>query len=126
MENLVYCFIITAVIAFWLGRKTKPSPSLPDSFASDAFQSKPLAADPSRIPMNGPRLMTLIFIIGWLIAWTAGICMAFVMFISSFGNGFATVFVGGWLVAAVGGWFFAVNTIHKLATGKPLRGQGLR
>ena len=70
--------------------------------------------------MNAARAFTLLFISGWLIAWSAGIYFAALIFLASFWSGLITVFVGGWLLAALSGWCFAANTIYRLATGKPI------
>lgn len=126
MGNLVFVFIIAA-IAFWLGRQTKHSPSpLNDTFANSAIQSRVSLSetDTTHIPMNFKRAFSLIFISGWIIAWSAGIVMAVGVFLSSFGSGFTTIFIGGWLLAAIAGWVFAANTIYKLATGKPVYSRG--
>ncbi len=123
MENLVLLFIIAA-IAFWLGRKTKqyPSPSKRTSQAT-ALHAIDRFSGPAqtRRPMSFQRASAMIFITGWIIAWSASIWMAVLMFISSFGNGFTTIVVGGWLIAASAGWLCAAIVIYKLVTGKPVR-----
>lgn len=123
MENLVLLFIIAA-IAFWFGRKTKqhPSPSRRTSATAKLHAFDRLSRPrQTRSPMNFQRASAITFIAGWIIAWSASIWMAVLMFISSFGNGFTTIVVGGWLIAAIAGWLFAAIVIYKLATGKPVR-----
>ena len=120
MGNLVFCIIITALIAFWLGRKSRPSPFPIEGTEHVAISSMPPLSGTNRVPMNVQRLFTLIFVTGWLIAWSAGIFMALMMFLRTFGSGFSTVFLGGWLMAAIAGWVFAANTIYKILAGLPI------
>jgi len=125
MENLFFVFVIAA-IAFWIGRRSKQSPnSQSNPFSHSPIQStQDTSEEPSeRIAMNGQRAFTLIFMCGWIIAWSAGIYMAATAFLGSFAAGFETIFLGGWLLAAIAGWCFAANTIFKLGTGKPIKGR---
>lgn len=123
MESLVFVVII-AIIAFWLGRRTKPFHPDPDALfpgTSNPGVAGPSQSDQKPVAMNVQRAFVLIFLCGWIIAWTAGIFMAAVMFLNSFESGFVTLFLGGWLIAALAGWGAAAQTIFKLATGRPIK-----
>ncbi len=120
--------IILIACAFALGRAStgwrwlQPADT---SLSTDALDRMLVPPDTTeRIPMNGERLFALIFLIAWIVGWSAGIVMATGFFIASFGKGFVTVFLGAWLVGAIAGWFHAALTIYKLATGKPVRNRG--
>lgn len=67
------------------------------------------------------RIFALLFLIGWIAAWSAGIFMAFSIFVSAMAQGelgFVTVFIGGWLIAALAGWLFAAKAIVDVTRGR--------
>ena len=117
-------YVIVAVVAFFgglaIGQRRKGKDA--ESIFGDGQSPKPkgdLDQKKSKDDMSfGMRLFSSVFIGGWLIAWSAGILMAFSTF-SSAGGG-ASLFLGGWLIAAVAGWTWAVYTLWKLVTGRPV------
>ena len=112
--TLTLVAIILLACAFLLGRASTQWTWATPSNASDTTDSE-------RIPMSAGRLFALLFLCGWMLAWSAGILMALAMFVTSWGNPAAAVFMGGWLIAAVAGWFAVANMIWRLATGKPVK-----
>ena len=122
--------IITATIAFWMGIATKRAPvaSVEDTYAMPAskLQIDTSDTEPDYIPMNFQRALTLLFISGWIIAWSTGVLIAGRVFFSALSSGAISFFLGGWLIAAIAGWFFAANMIYRLISGKPLQTRGGR
>ncbi len=112
-----------AAIAFWIGRNSirRARPEKED-FDHSPIQSAPGSSD--RVPMTAMRLFLLLFLSGWIIAWSAGVLTAFVMFVRGFGDGVTTLFLGGWLLAAIAGWALAAHTIYKIVTGQPVKLRG--
>lgn len=101
-----------ALIAYRIGRNS----------ASFKWQTKDQS--PDRSPMTFTRAFLLLFLSGWIIAWSAGVVTAIVMFVRSFGDGLTTLFLAGWLLVALAGWGFAALTIYKIITGQPIRLRG--
>ncbi|WP_420585282.1 hypothetical protein [Ruegeria sp.] len=118
--------VIVAVVALGIGvvigqnRKRKDADSIFGSVQPPQQSGK---SEQGKGDMSaGMRLFASIFLSGWLIAWTAGILMAFSTFASAGGG--ASLFVFGWLIAAIAGWFWAVYTLWKLVTGRPVKLRG--
>ena len=122
MSDIMVC-VFVAIVAFGLGRMSgRRQP------AQNPYGVQPLPAEGKdttpivkKRPLTGERLFMLIFILGWIVAWSAGISLAFKAFWTA-----PNLFIGGWLVAAVAGWFYAAFTIWKLVTGQTVHGRGGR
>lgn len=65
----------------------------------------------------GERLFTIVFITGWLIAWSFGIFVAAAQLLTG-AKGGAGVFLFGWLIGAIAGWFAAAHTLIQAIRGK--------
>lgn len=112
--------IISLAIAFLLGRaSTRWEKVGPD----EAPFVLPQEDDQERVPMTLGRFTTLVFITGWIIAWTAGIFMVGQAALAAMGSETSgpQVFMIGWLIAAIAGWCYAAHTIFKLLTGRPVK-----
>lgn len=116
-------YVIVAIVALCLGMAIgqRRKPREVDTVLGDGqvgTQETGSDQDKTNDMSFGARLFQAVFLSGWLIAWTAGILMAFSAFASAEGG--ASLFMGGWLIAAVAGWFWAVHTLWKLVTGQPV------
>lgn len=117
--------IIVAILAFVAAGaffKRKPRDTYQDeplrsqSSSLKTFQGSALEPDQKDKEMSGfEQLFTIVFMGGWLIAWTAGIGMAFQAFAS---GGGPSMFLLGWLIAAIAGWFFGVYALGMAIMGK--------
>ncbi|WP_136442170.1 hypothetical protein [Pacificoceanicola onchidii] len=133
MPSIVSHALIAAA-AFALGRwsaglrwrSTALAPSAGEPGALGSFETPQGRASETekhgRIPMTGERLFMLIFLLGWIFAWSVA-CLTALRFVLSGQGG---LFLIGWLIAALAGWGLAANTIYRLVTGKPVRGRGGR
>ena len=77
------------------------------------------AADPAPKPRltGGERIFVVVFLAGWLIAWTFGILMAASALLTG-ASGPVSVFIFGWLIAAIAGWGAAMHTLVRALRGK--------
>ena len=115
--------VTIAAIAFWIGRNSNArARQEQDEFTRSPIQSAATQTD--RMPMTTMRLFLLVFLSGWIIAWSGGVLTVFVMFVRGFGDGLTTLFLAGWLLAAIAGWVFAAHTIFKIVTGQPVKLRG--
>ena len=118
-------YLAIAAGAFALGRLSERKRHRLRSLGAD---QPPVRLSPqdsgieTRRPMTGERLFVLVFLTGWLIAWSAGCAVVIKLVLSGSGN----LFVYGWLIAALAGWVYAANTIYRLICGKPVTGRGGR
>ena len=111
--------VVIAALAFVVGisMRRKPAARVPEV-------TPPANAE---LPSAGERLFKIVFLAGWLMAWTVGIMMAGGMFLGTLGQEpAAAVFVGGWLVAAIAGWVWAVVTLIRMLQGRPDAFRSLR
>lgn len=126
-----FVYVVLILCAFALGRAStrwtwaRPA-DMSLSTTALANQSALAGSTETRVPMNGERLFMLVFLSGWIVAWTVGVAAAFGAFVAGTGDLFGTLFLGGWLMAAVAAWVFVANTVFRLATGKRVRGRGGR
>ena len=120
--------LIVAIIALSIGILIGRNRNRTDAdsiFGSEQPQPLSSVSEPEKSKgdmSTGMRLFSSVFLFGWLIAWTVGILMA----ISTFGSAGGTVslFIVGWLIAAIAGWVWAVYTLWKLVTGRPVKMRG--
>jgi len=69
----------------------------------------------------GFRIFHILFLSGWLVAWSAAIVMVSVWLLTSLAApGFHSLFLGGWLIAAGAGWFLALKTLFALFRGEKM------
>ncbi|SLN52067.1 hypothetical protein [Ruegeria meonggei] len=117
-------YVIVGVIALGVGvaigqRRKRSGADSVYGTQTPATHQTGMDQDKSEGDMSpGMRVFMTVFLGGWLIAWSAGILMAFSTFLSLGGGG--SLFVGGWLIAATAGWGWAVYTLWKLVTGRPV------
>ena len=114
-------FLIVAFLAGagWQKRKLareryalSEAPKLP---SQTTHPSAPPETDGETIPI-GERLFTVVFLAGWLIAWSSGILMVVATLLG--GESEASLFLLGWLIAAVAGWFAAVHALISALWGR--------
>ncbi len=89
-------------------RKPSRTPSTRQPNTNNKSDIKSMAA--------GARVFQFVFIIIWLIGWSAGILMAFLFLFSD--DGFSTVFLIFWLVLASVFWIMAFRRLIALIRGK--------
>ena len=75
-------------------------------------------AEGDRKPRLSPaaRVFQIVFLIGWLIAWTSGIVMAAAAAFAL--EGPPSLFLVGWLIAALAGWVAAFGALVTLLRGR--------
>ena len=111
-------FIVAILAAFggaWWMRRRQSSDTYGVTTTDLTVTPEEAAERAPKLPIAA-RLFAIVFIGGWLIAWTAGIVMAFGALMS--GAGSANLFMIGWLIAAVAAWFAASYHLIQLILGK--------
>ncbi len=116
--------ILAAMAGAWWTRRRERENEHPLALPPKA-PSPPQAAEDVRdreLPIGMiPRLFTIVFMGGWLIAWTAAVLAAFVTFFDGTNNG---LFLVGWLIGASAAWLYVAYTIVQLIRGKSPTRQG--
>jgi len=107
--------ILAALGGAWWVRRRQPRDSYGITDIDPTVASEQVAEGPPKLPFVA-RLFTIVFTGGWLIAWSAGILIAFGSLVS--GAGSANLFMIGWLIAAVAAWFAVVYHLIQLILGK--------
>ncbi|MEO1678948.1 MAG: hypothetical protein AAFU80_12410 [Pseudomonadota bacterium] len=64
----------------------------------------------------GEQVFTIMFLGGWLIAWSFGVLVVLGTLLSGESEG--GMFLFGWLIAAIAGWFAAVYTLLQALKGR--------